>query len=402
MLLVSVRSLRPGMTLAQPVFHPCCQDLVLLNEGFDLTEETITRLAEFRLTHVWIDFPGLEGIDAKINGRISRNHMQLCQTLNESVQRLERRVVIRVKLADYKRAVRQMLTDIVAAPDHAVVTQQLTDFSPVLSGHMANCCYLALLVGAHMSGYLKMERPTLPEDLAENTSHLGLGALLHDVGKLNMPPELQNKSVLDREGTWPEYRMHVRAGYEAIHEHIPVLSANVVLHHHQRIDGNGFPDKESRNGTMPPEPLRGRAIHIFSRICAVVDCLDHLMCPHGRMVPTVMAIHALKDERFARWFDPVVVETLLRLIPPFMVGSVVTLSNGREAVVIANHPEAPCRPTVKLLNAPVCDPDARVRAQELDLRMCRDLSIAWVDGLDVRPYLYSGELEMPVPAMVSV
>ena len=74
-----------------------------------------------------------------------------------------------------------------------------------------------------------------------------------------------------------------------------------------------------------------------------------------------------------------------------MIGLVVRLSDSQEAAVVANHPEAPCKPTVRVLKEGPKGPLASTR--QLDLRMCRDLSIAEVDGVNVEPYLYTGEFE---------
>ena len=188
-----------------------------------------------------------------------------------------------------------MLADIVDDPDHEVMTHQLASCASALTGHLANCCYLSLLVGAHMTGYLRRQRSTLPASVAENTSELGVGALLHDIGKTQMPDELQAKTILDPESEWPEYRYHVRAGHQQAREHVSVVAANIILNHHQRYDGSGFPPRESRHKDRPPEPLADRQIHIFSRIVAVVDAFDHLLCPNGRTIPTIMALHALKS-----------------------------------------------------------------------------------------------------------
>ena len=401
MLLVPAPSLRPGMVLAQPVFHPSRDELILLNKGYELDVDFIGRLRDFEITHAWVDFPGLAELDARANLAINRGHMALHQALNGSIDKLERRVAVKVNLHQYKRAVRHMLSEIVADPNHDVITHQLASCGPTLSGHLANCCYLSLLVGAHMSGYLRAERPTIPSEVAENTGQLGLGALLHDVGKLQMPDELQSKSILDAESTWDEYRLHVEAGYEAVRQQVSVVASNVVLNHHQRYDGSGFPKRLKRNSPDPPAPLKDRQIHIFARIVSVVDAFDHLLCPDGNCVPTIVAINGLKSAKFHGWFDPVVVEALMRLVPPFMIGSVVQLSDGTGAVVMSNHPEAPCRPVVKLLDGPLCEAGTSVRGKQLDLRMCRNLTIAEIDGQDVRGHLYAGELEPerePAPA----
>jgi HD-GYP domain-containing protein (c-di-GMP phosphodiesterase class II) len=393
MLLVPTRALKAGMTLAQPIHHPYSEGCVLLNKGAVLIDAYIARLHNLQLSHVWIHVPGFEELDDVVNEQVSIGHIELYDAISSSIDRLERRIEVRINLDHYRTAVRGLLNDIVENPDHEVLTHQLGCCGSALAGHLANCSYLSLLIGAHMAGYLRTQRSTLPADVAENTSELGLGALLHDIGKIPMPDELQNKCIQDPESSWPEYRMHVRAGYEAAHEHVSLVAANVILNHHQRYDGAGFPKRENGEDGRGGVPLAGGQIHIFSRILAAVDAFDHLLCPSGTIVPTIVAIHGLKQPKLAGWFDPAVVETLMRLIPPFQVGSVVTLSDGCEAVVVLNHPEAPCRPRVRLLRAPIGDAQAGAGRRELDLRMCRNMCVAAVNGVDIRAYLFTGELE---------
>jgi HD-GYP domain-containing protein (c-di-GMP phosphodiesterase class II) len=390
MLLVPVGFLRPGMAVAQPVLHPEKDALLLLGAGFTLDSATITKLQTHRVTHVWVSFPGLEDLPGPSES-VSNGHLALIDTLNKSIDRLERKVSVQVNVQHYRKAVHQMLAEIIADPSHDPLTHQLATCGPSLAGHLSNTAYLALLVGAHLAGYLRDQRKALASDIAENTAQLGLGALLHDIGKLAMPDELQNWNILDPQSQTPEYRTHPSAGYREVRDHVSPVAAYVVLNHHQRFDGQGFPPKAIEGGIG--EPLRGEKIHVFARIVSCVDVFDHLMTPGGKAVPTIMAIHAIKSPRFAGWFDPVVVNALLRIVPAFMLGSVVKLSDGTEAVVIANHPEAPCRPTVRLLSCPIGEPNCRATRRQLDLRMCRNLSISEVDGHDVRPYLFQGEFE---------
>lgn len=390
MLLVPVGFLRPGMNVAQPVLHPDKDALLLLGAGYTLDRATIDKLQGHKVTHVWVSFPGLEDLPGP-NEQISTGHITLIDTLNKSIDKLERRVSVQVNVQHYRKAVHQMLAEIIADPSHDPLTHQLATCGPSLAGHLANTSYLALLVGAHLAGYLRDQRRALSADIAENTAQLGLGALLHDIGKLYMPDELQNWSILDQQSEEPEYRMHPQAGYREVREHVSPVAAYVVLNHHQRYDGKGFPPKAIDGGIG--EPLSGEKIHVFARIVACVDVFDHLMCPKGAPIPAIKAIHAIKSPAFNGWFDPVVLSALLRIIPVFMIGSVVKLSDGQSAVVAANHPEAPCRPTVRLLSAPMGDPSCRATRRQFDLRMCRNLSIVEVDGHDVQPYLFRGDFE---------
>jgi HD-GYP domain-containing protein (c-di-GMP phosphodiesterase class II) len=380
------------MKLARPVIHPDRQDLLLLGEGHVLDAPLVTHLVTNGISHVWIAFPGLEELDCQISKKVSQSHYQLFDVLNRSIDTLERRVQVKTNISHYKRAVHQMLAEIIDDPFHDLITHQLKLCGPRLAGHQANCAYLALLVGAHLSGYLRAQRRALPPDVAENTAQLGLGALLHDVGKVAMPEDMRNACILDPQADWPEYQYHTQCGYQEVREHVSPVAANVVLHHHQRFDGKGFP-AVAKSFRPEPEPLSEHRIHVFSRIVAVVDAFDHLLCPGGKQVPAIVAIAQLRSDRFRGWFDPVIVEALLRLVPPFMVGQIVRLNDGRQAVIIANHPESPCRPTLRPISGDIDDPASRADARPLDLRMSRSLTIETIDGVDVRPYLYTGDFE---------
>ncbi len=394
MLLIPTKALKVGMTLAQPILHPLCDSCVLLTKGAKLKSDYIDRLHKMNVEYVWVDFAGLEEIDGSVNVGISHDHLLLYQAINDSVNQIERTVEIKLNLFQYRKAVRSMLTSIVEDPHHEVMTHQLASCGSVLTGHSANCSYLALLVGAHMTGYLRKQRSALPPEVASNTSELGIGALLHDIGKTCMPDDMLSKSILDPESELPEFQMHARAGYEQAHEHLSVVSSNIILNHHQRYDGTGFPHPKQKEGRRPSEPMAKDNIHIFARIVAVVDVFDHLLCPDGKIVPTIQAIRQMRQPRFAGWFDPVIVETLLRLVPPVQIGTTVTLSNGDEAVVLKNHTETPCLPLVGLLSNELGQEGTKVTGRQLDLRMCPTIDIAAVNGVDVRPYVFR-EASMP-------
>jgi HD-GYP domain-containing protein (c-di-GMP phosphodiesterase class II) len=398
MLLASVKSLKPQMKLAQPILHPRRDDIILLEKGYELDGEIIARLLELEIPYVWIEFPDLDEIDGHINTEICSQHMSLYGALRDAMLRVQGRVAVEMNYSLYRRSIDAILQEIVKDPDHEVLTTQLAMCAPELSGHLANCCYLSLLLGAHLSGYLRQQRRTLPATVAEDTSRLGLGALLHDIGKLDMPEDVRHVHVLDERSEWPEYQAHCQVGYEMVSGHVPPLAANVVRQHHQRWDGTGFPARRDRCTNELREPYRGDQIHIFARIVAVVDAFDHLTWQNGRMVPTIVALHEIASGRFAGWFDPVVLDTLGRLVPPFMVGSVVRLSEGSNAVLVANHQDEPCRPSVRLLSGSIYQRGTRVQGKPIDLRLHRKLFIASVDGFDVTKYLFEGPLAPGVSA----
>ena len=177
-------------------------------------------------------------------------------------------------------------------------------------------------------------------------------------------------------------------GVELLRGEFSPSAVYMVAHHHQRFDGSGFPKVKPRDPASEAAGLRGEKIHIFARILAVADAFDHLLGTPQAPKPTIQALHALQQPHFAGWFDPLVVAAVNRLIPPFMIGSVVTLTDGQEAVVTDNHAVAPCRPTVRIISGGLGTPGTSVHDEDLDLRTTLGLSVGEVDGIDVRPFFF--------------
>jgi HD-GYP domain-containing protein (c-di-GMP phosphodiesterase class II) len=97
---------------------------------------------------------------------------------------------------------------------------------------------------------------------------LGLGALLHDLGKCMIDLRILNKPGKLTEGEFKEVQNHVKAANELLLSNktdIPERSLYAILQHHEKISGKGYPNK-----------LNGDQIHLYGRIGAIVDFYDAL------------------------------------------------------------------------------------------------------------------------------
>jgi HD-GYP domain-containing protein (c-di-GMP phosphodiesterase class II) len=96
-------------------------------------------------------------------------------------------------------------------------------------------------------------------------NHICQAGILHDIGKVYIAPEILNKKGKLTDEEWRTIRSHPEMGCKYLEkfEHIHPLVYTVTKQHHERIDGSGYPDG-----------LKGDAIHMVSRICAVVDSFD--------------------------------------------------------------------------------------------------------------------------------
>ena len=141
----------------------------------------------------------------------------------------------------------------------------------------------------------------LNEDKIEG---LFLAATIHDLGKINVPAELLSKPG---KLTPLEYQMlqtHVQAGYEIIKGvKFPWPIAQIVLQHHERLDGSGY-----------PQGLKGEAMLPEAKILAVADVVESMMShrPYRQALGVEVALAQVEQSQ-GRLYDPAAVEACVRL-----------------------------------------------------------------------------------------
>jgi HD-GYP domain-containing protein (c-di-GMP phosphodiesterase class II) len=182
-------------------------------------------------------------------------------------------------------------------------------------------------------------------------------------------------------------RQHTSRGYQLAKNSLPAAAAQIILNHHQRWDGKGYPHRGNpESGEILP-PLSERQIPVFSRIATVADVYDAATSArcYSPAKPPIEALYEMRT-RFTGAFDPVVMRAFYRTVPPFPIGQVVTLSNGVEAAVIDFNPDDPARPKVRGLRTPDGQRFDHPSLEEIDLSLYVDLEIATIDGRDVRAW----------------
>jgi HD-GYP domain-containing protein (c-di-GMP phosphodiesterase class II) len=265
--------------------------------------------------------------------------------------------------------------------------QKLDAFDNYLMSHSTNVCYMALLLGMRLERYLIEERQFKTARDAKDLQHLGLGCLLHDVGKMHIPAEILNKPGRLTREEMEVMKLHPVYGHEMVKGRVPPGAAQVVLNHHQRYCGGGYPARtDARTGEELP-PLSGKQIPIFSRIATVVDVYDAATSQrvYSAAKYPVQVLHEMRTW-CKGFFDPRVEEAFFQIIPPFPIGQVVKLSNDVEAVVVDFNPRFPLRPKVQGLKDPRGQRYADSSLEEIDLALHQELQIAQIDGTDVRPF----------------
>ena len=146
-------------------------------------------------------------------------------------------------------------------------------------------------------------------DLApDEIAALKAGALLHDVGKLAVPPHILNKPGPLTPAEFEKMKIHTVVGAQILSRvDFPYPVIPIIRHHHEQWDGRGYPDK-----------LRGEQIPITARIISVVDCFDSVREDRPfRRGMTMDEATALLRRGAGIHFDPVVVEQFIKHLPRF-------------------------------------------------------------------------------------
>jgi len=378
-----------GMRLASPVYHPDRPATILLRAGAVLTEPMIRRLEDLRIRTMWIEYPGLEDIASAASAEVTRARAGMTQTLANAFDAARETSDPELDYRPFRDAILSLIDALIHNPHAAQHVNDMNECPHPLLRAGANIAFISILMGLKLDFYLETQRPRLSPAQARDVSSLGMGALLHDVGALALEPEVLERYLQTGDEHDPAWRMHVIRGFEMVRGKIDAAASTVVLHHHQRFDGSGYPARKTTTGIHTPA---GADIHIFARIVAAADLFESLRSPPGKdPVPAVRVLRKLMQAPYADHLDPVVRLGLMTVIPPYAPGAVVELSNEVRGVVTRWHPEEPCRPVVREI-ASLESPSDRFEGRVFDLLEHPDLEVVRTEDQDVRAdNFYSSE-----------
>jgi HD-GYP domain-containing protein (c-di-GMP phosphodiesterase class II) len=394
MLRMPLGQVEPGMKLAAPVPNPKQMEYDLLKAGFVLTEAMVERLSDLGVRTIWIDYPNLDFLDEMVNPRLTAEQQKIYSTMKEGFAGSQKRVVARIDFQEYRRTLTSMVEAIAGQGVDTLLIEPLVGEQADMFLHSSNVCYLSLMLGVKLGHYLVQQRNRLDPRHARDVMNLGLGALMHDVGKTELAEDLRAHEPLPGDELPDGWADHVRIGFDMIRGNVDPSASQVVLHHHQQWNGRGFPQLPSTG-----RPLSGERIHIFSRIVCIANWYDRRVQAAAREgLPPIVAMKQLRGQDFAGVFDPVVFRAFSDLVPPFPIGSLVGLTDGSQAVVLSHNPNDPCLPTVRRISD-----DERIDVNredageqpDLDLASAPDLCIVSADNCDVEPFLFSYDEGIP-------
>lgn len=205
--------------------------------------------------------------------------------------------------------------------------------------HVLNVVILSMLLGRELK---------LPPEVLRL---LGEGALFHDIGKLRIPDTVLRN---DRRNRHEEefFRLHTTYGREMAREAgtLAPAACDVIELHHETMDGKGY-----------PRGLRGQQIPLLARIVGITNRYDNLCNPlnaDAALTPAEALTQMFRAEGNA--WDKTMLQVFIRLMGVYPPGSLVQLSNGNVALVVAvNHADL-LRPSVMVFDPSIPKENALV------------------------------------------
>jgi len=382
MLRVPIAHAREGMTLALPVHHPDRPGTVLLCAGVALNDATIRRLMDIRARDLWIQYPGLEQIAQYVDPGVRRAHALVTGEIADAFDRARSSFDAKLDYMSYRSAIAGLIDKLSASPRANIFIEELSEAGDPMVRGASSVCLLSVLMGLKLGFYLLRERGRLSPMHARDVSALGVGAMLHDIGMLGLDEQTRADWDEQRDESDPAFREHVQLGFKMARGAIEPAAAAVILHHHQRFDGSGFPKRVTAAGESVA--VSGRDIHVFARIAAAAVIFDRIQHAPGGAIPTVRALRRFLDEPVCHWVDPVVRSALLTVVPPYAPGSMVTLSTGQRGAVVSWSPLDPCRPTVEVIEDLLAGTTAdEFDRERVDLREDHEIVVVEAEGESV-------------------
>jgi HD-GYP domain-containing protein (c-di-GMP phosphodiesterase class II) len=321
---ILVEYAEPGMINARAIHNS--EGKVLLAAGTELNDYYINRLNELGIQSLYIRDETTGGLT--IPETVSeRTRVETIKIIRQAFTQLEDSRRINMPLI--KNAVDKILDEVLGSSNALIHLVDIRAYDDYTFAHSVNVCILSLMTGISLSYNTQQLR------------ELGIGALLHDIGKTRIPKEILDKPSCLTPAEFQEMQKHACHGFEILRHYpeIPLLSSHVALQHHERVDGSGY-----------PRQLKGDEIHEYAKITAVTDVYDALLADRIYR-PAFLPYGAIRELTRGTYtfFDPRVVAAFLENVAIYPVGSLVQLNTGDVGIVVDVNKQSQHRPVIRML-----------------------------------------------------
>ncbi|HYK72487.1 MAG TPA: HD-GYP domain-containing protein [Pseudoneobacillus sp.] len=359
MRLVATKTVETGAILGKPILNEKGQ--ILLNEGVKLGDLVITRLLNLGIHFIYIKDKNTENIviTENISEKLRKEAILTIESTFLEISNVSQNdltFIMEKSSKSFRGLIRKLLDELKSNPNLLTLLSDVYTYDNYIFTHSLNVTMYTLALGLELELSVK------------ELEMLGLGAILHDVGKIKIPEEILFKPGRLTEEEYEKVKMHTEDGYHILKkvQTLPLLVAHCAYQHHERLNGSGY-----------PRGIGGEDIHLYGKIIAVADVFDAVTS--NRVYRNAMLPHEGLEILYAGsgdLFDPKIVEAFRKAIAIYPNGLTVELSDGRKGVVSKQNVGLSDRPIIRILEEqgkPILD------TYELDLKSELSLIITKCD-----------------------
>lgn len=331
MRLVETATVKAGSVLAKSIFNDKGQ--TLLSEGIALNERTIQRLCDKGIHYIYIKDPNTEDIvfEEPISRKLKSEAITIIEKTFEQIQDNPTQMcstIIEKNSKTFMDIVRNILSEIESNEDLLTVLLDAFVYDDYIFTHSFNVTMYSLAIGLQ----LKLS----PKELET----LGVGAILHDVGKIKIPEEILFKPGKLTCEEFEIVKRHPKDGFDMLRgvHNLSLMVAHCAYQHHERLDGSGY-----------PRGLKGKDIHLFGKIIAVADVFDAVTS--NRVYRKALLPSTGMEILYGgagTIFETEIVNAFRKSVAIYPVGMSVELNDGRKGIVSRQNKGIGDRPIIRI------------------------------------------------------
>lgn len=304
---INVEELKTGMRIARSIYDDTGR--VLLSAGIVLNSLYINKLTSMGIPFVYVEdeIVGRLDVEPIIKEEVKLQTVKAVKDVVKSAS-----VQNQIDITPVSNMVNEIMDELKGASKVLFQLVEPSKADAFLYSHSVGVCVLSLLTGKEL-GLDELKLKTL-----------GLGAILHDIGKSVDPG--------------PD---HTSKGFELLRANraFSILIAHTAFQHHERFDGTGY-----------PRQIKGEEIHLYAAITSICNDYYNLVNhPDKRLrIYPHQALEKILAES-GKAYNPEIIGAFSTNIAPYPVGATIRLNNGVIGVVIEVTREFPTRPLIKII-----------------------------------------------------
>lgn len=351
---ILIESIKGNELLAKDISNE--NGMVIISKGTVMKKEYISKLMSLGIYDLYVEDKYSEGIyiEDNLEDMIKENYQDIMKTVMD-----RHSLYSQGDLHHICKVAEEMIGEVLHMPEVLFSISGIRRKSETLYSHSISVCYLSVLIALRM----KLSK--------EKVKEIAIGSLLHDIGYKHISFDYlgaeSNEVMLEET---KEAMKHVIAGYLSLEEESWISSASkeVILCHHECIDGSGFPFRKT-----------DKKLKIGSKIVAVCDIFDRSV--YG-LLTQKLKVHTAIDYIVSNAgikFDMDVVHSFLECVAAYPNGSGVLTNEGEVGIVLRQNTKFPTRPVIRIIKNKLGDEVD----QWIEKDMKKELTLFIVDVVDL-------------------